>query len=229
MSKTLVVLNLALIALAAFFARDLAGELSATRPLPVPPQPRPAASAPQDQDQTERPPRPDPRPMYSIVAAKSLFSPTRSETVAATTVTVAPPQPKPYLHGVVLDDAKSRAYLEDPTSKRIFGYTVGDSVSGGKLEAIRADRVVIVRPEGSIEVMLRDPAKPRPASAVPPPAATGTRPTVTPSAPPQPTVTPPPGAPPQGAPRPLQSLPPQVLRRLAPSGETSPQPEGVDD
>jgi hypothetical protein len=167
--------------------------------------------------------------MYNIVAAKNLFSATRSEAVATTTVTVAPPQPKPYLHGIVIDDGKSRAYLEDPTSKRIFGYTVGDSVSGGKLEAIRADRVVIARPDGPIEVLLRDPAKPRPAPVAQPPQASSQRQPFAPSAPPQPTVTAPPAARPQAAPRPLQSLPPQVLRRLAPSGEAAPQPDASED
>jgi hypothetical protein len=51
---------------------------------------------------------------------------------------------------------------------------MGDTVVGGRLQSISADRVVIARPEGLVEVLLQDPAKPRPATAasVGAPAAT---------------------------------------------------------
>jgi hypothetical protein len=116
--------------------------------------------------------RSEPRAVYNVVAARSLFSPSRTETSAAATAASA--APKPFLHGVVVDEARSRAFLEDPTSKKVYGYAIGDTVSGGKLEAIRADRVVIARPDGKVEVLLRDPSKPQPA----PVAATAGAPTV---------------------------------------------------
>jgi hypothetical protein len=72
---------------------------------------------------------------------------------------------------VVLDGEKSRAYLEDAPGGRVFGYAVGDPVGGGSLERIADDRVTIRRPEGPIEVMLRDSSKPAPTTgAAPPPA-----------------------------------------------------------
>jgi hypothetical protein len=73
------------------------------------------------------------------------------------------------LHGVVLDGPKSRAYLEDPLVKRTFGYAVGDTL-GGRVESIAADRVVIGRGDESVEVLLRDPSKPRPTPPAPGPA-----------------------------------------------------------
>jgi hypothetical protein len=73
------------------------------------------------------------------------------------------------LLGVLVDGARSRAYLEDATTKRVLSYQIGDSVSGGRLDQITDDKVVIVRPDGPIDVLLRDPAKPRPPA--PPPAA----------------------------------------------------------
>jgi hypothetical protein len=69
---------------------------------------------------------------------------------------------RPFLHGVVLDGSNSRAYLEEPDAQRVLGYALGDAVAGGKLVRILDDRVVIRRPDGLQEIMLRDPAKPRP-------------------------------------------------------------------
>jgi hypothetical protein len=94
-----------------------------------------------------------------VIAAQNLFNPARSETAGAAALPVV----KPILHGVVIDGTKSRAFLEDPAVKRVSGYSVGDSVSGGRIQTIADDRVVIARPEGMMEVLLQDPSKPRPA------------------------------------------------------------------
>jgi len=132
----------------------------------------------------------------------NLSSPSRAETVATSgSPGAAPAAAKPFLRGVVLNDTKSRAYLGDPASKKVFGYVVGDSVGGGRLDAIKADRVIIVRLEGPVEVLLRDPSKPQPTATVSA-GATGA-----------------PGAP--APPRPLQSIPPDFLRR----SPVLPQPE----
>ena len=104
---------------------------------------------------------------YLAITTQNLFNPGRSE--AATVAAVA--GVKPVLHGIVIEGVKSRAFLEDPSIKRVAGYSVGDPVAGGKLEKIADDRVVISRPEGLVEVLLQDPAKPRPASAAPTVAA----------------------------------------------------------
>jgi len=101
---------------------------------------------------------------YDSITTQNLFNPARSETgtVAAEAVV------KAILHGVVIEGAKSRAFLEDPSIKRVAGYSVGDQVVGGKLEKIAPDRVMISRPEGLVEVLLQDPAKPRPTPTAPP-------------------------------------------------------------
>jgi hypothetical protein len=69
----------------------------------------------------------------------------------------------------MLDGPKSRAYLEEPPARRVFGYAVGDTIAGGRLDSIGPDRVVITRPEGPVEVLLHDPSKPKPVA----PAAAG--------------------------------------------------------
>lgn len=239
MSPRLLLVNAALLAVAGLFAFQLQRELSRARPLPPPPAPRaaPTAAATGSAPSLTGSPRPDLRLLYGVIATKNLFSPSRTEVVANGGTLGAPVMAKPLLHGVVVADGKSRAYLEDPASKRVFGYAVGDQVSGGRLEAIRDDRVVIARPEGPIEVLLRDPAKPRPApappSAAPTPGAARRAPQL-PGAPPAPgapgaAIAPAPGRPVmpslvpprpevgQALPRALQSLPPDFLRRRVPA------------
>ncbi|OGL17857.1 MAG: hypothetical protein A3K12_04050 [Candidatus Rokubacteria bacterium RIFCSPLOWO2_12_FULL_71_19] len=237
MSPRLLLVNAALLAVAGLFAFQLQRELSRARPLPPPPAPRaaPTAAAPASAPSLTGGPRPDLRPLYGVIATKNLFSPSRTEVVTNGGTPGAPVMAKPLLHGVVVADGKSRAYLEDPASKKVFGYAVGDQVSGGRLEAIRDDRVVIARPEGPIEVLLRDPAKPRPAppaaaptpaaarraqqlpSPPPAPAAPGAAIAPTPGRPAGPSLVPPRPEVGQALPRALQSLPPDFLRRRVPA------------
>ncbi len=109
---------------------------------------------------------PVPLAAYDVVAAKNLFNPNRSEAGTASVV----PAVKPVLHGVIVTDGAPAAYLEDPTTKKVRAYKTGDAVAGGQLERIEADRVVIRRGEGTFEVLLRDPAKPKAVAAAPPAA-----------------------------------------------------------
>ena len=165
MSGRLRVVNVALGLAACLLAAGLARELLAARPLPPPPAPRAAqlAAAGAAAASTE----PSAAASYAVVVAKNLFNPGRTETPAGP---VAAAGPKPVLHGVVVDGPKTRAYLEDPLLKRTFGYGVGDTIGGGRVESIAADRVVIGRGDGLLEVLLRDPSKPRPAPAAAAPA-----------------------------------------------------------
>ena len=116
-----------------------------------------------------------PAQAYSVIATRNLFSPTRSEMPGAgmaggPAINIV----KPNLHGVVLRDGAPIAYLEDPLTKRIAGYRIGDPIAGGTVQTISADAVVIARPEGTVDVRLRDPSKPRP----PAPAAAGQPPVI---------------------------------------------------
>jgi hypothetical protein len=212
LSPRLVLLSMILLGVVACFAFGLTRELSASRQLPEgpgrqAPSVSPAGTA--DVKSVGVSAQRDERALYSAIAVKSHFSPTPSATAATAggpgTIQEAA---KPFLHGVVINDTKSRAYLEDPASKKIFGYAVGDSVGGGRLEAIKADRVVIVRPEGPVEVWLRDASRPQPAATV---TADATETAIQPSLPgrrPTPSTGPSPAPP-----LPLQSIPPNFLRR----------------
>jgi len=159
MPRRLMILNILLGALSCLFAVVLIREVLVVRPLPPPPVLRPT---------------PPPSPLaptiapegvvaYGVIVAKNLFSPSRSEMMADAVVA----GPTPVLHGVVMNGEKSRAYLEDPVTKRITGYAIGDSIGGGRLQAIRSDRVLIGRPQGTVEVLLQDPSKPKPAAPLP--------------------------------------------------------------
>lgn len=165
MSGPLRMLNIALALGGCLLAAALTRELVAAHPLPSPPVPRATRAV-----ATAPPPSASAPPStagYGVITTKNLFSASRSETAAGP---VAAAGPRPVLHGVVLDGPKSRAYLEDPLVKRTFGYAVGDTLGGGRVESIAADRVVIGRGDGSVEVLLRDPSKPRPTPPAPGPA-----------------------------------------------------------
>jgi hypothetical protein len=172
-SRRVLALNVLLGLVGALCAAGLIRELLTPLPLPPPPTPRPAAPT------TTSVPAPAPggsAGAYGLVVSRNLFSPSRSETPAGPMVAAGP---RPLLHGVVMDGPKSRAYLEDATVKRTFGYAVGDAINGGRVQSIGEDRVVIARPDGLVEVLLQDPAKPRPGG---PPAAGPTPPAAAPAA-----------------------------------------------
>jgi hypothetical protein len=221
MSRRLLIVNVLLYIVSVALATGIVRTLVVKRAMPLPAAARVASAPPPATAPTSADPG---LSTYSVIAARNLFNPARSETAA----TAATPVSKPILHGVVLDGAKSRAFLEDPGLKRVAGYSVGDTIGGGRIQRITDDRVVIARPEGLLEVLLQDPGKPRPAptSGAPgsptlpsPQTAPGLQ---APQAPQVPTVgqAPPAGqpAPPQG---PVIGAPPSVptappLRRRLP-------------
>jgi len=65
----------------------------------------------------------------------------------------------------------------DPLTKRIAGYRIGDPIAGGTVQTISADAVLISRPDGIVDVRLRDhrsrvsPPRRRPARRVGQPGA----------------------------------------------------------
>jgi hypothetical protein len=226
MSKRLILFNVLFLGVAAVAGTYIVRELSAPPARPQPARPRPAQAPAPAMVET-----PSPRPApgsYAVVATRNLFSPTRSETPPAATAQAGrptPPPAKPSLHGVVLRDGTPVAYLEDPSTKRVAGYRLGDSIGGGTVQAIHADRVVLSRPEGNLDVRLRDPSKPRPAAPSPtkqpqpvPPGVPGqalppgTPPTIQPGYPTAP-----------GMPVPRRPLPPSVLRRVPPTTSDAPK------
>ena len=175
MSRRLLAVKVLLGVVACLLAAVLARELASARPLPPPPVPREAAVAVQQSASEPLGQEPLSAGGYGVIAAKNLFSPSRAE---ALSVPVVAAEPRPFLHGVVVDGSRSRAFLEDPAVRRTFGYAVGDTVGSGHVQSISVDRVVIARPDGQVEVLLNDPSKPGPAGQAPaaPPAPGTTRP-----------------------------------------------------
>src|SRR5882724_5767551 len=165
MPRRLVAINVVLAGVSVLCIALIVKQIASGRPTAAP-RSRPPVAAP-----GEPPPAGDsrqPAEAYNVIAARNLFSPTRSETTGPATAGNAPALvAKPNLHGVVLRDGSPIAYLEDPLTKRIAGYRIGDPIAGGTVQTISADAVVIARPDGMVDVRLRDPSKPRPA----PPAA----------------------------------------------------------
>jgi hypothetical protein len=178
MSKRLMVVNVIIAGLAVFFVAQIVRDLTRQPSLPPLRAPRPASTAAAAPPVGVAPA--EALTSYNVIPAKSLFSPSRGEDSAAAAPAVPLP-PKPVLLGVVVDEPGSLAYLEDPVSKRIFAYRVGDTVAGGRLEQIAVDRVVILRSDGKLDVLLADPAKlpvvaPQPGGGPTPPAVRPVRP-----------------------------------------------------
>ena len=109
---------------------------------------------------------------YPEIAEGNLFDPRRMGG-APRAVESTKPWTGLVLQGVVVEEGRGRAFLEEPVPKRVAAFSVGDPVPGGIIEKISDDRVVIAGPGGLREVLLRDPSKPRPvlAAAVTSPAA----------------------------------------------------------
>ncbi len=177
MSRRLVALNCVLVIVSMVLAVGTVRTLVVRRALPTPTAPRTTTvSVPAAQNLDSDPSG------YAVIAARNLFNPNRSETAVAMA-----PLAKPILHGVVIDGVKSRAFLEDPATKRVASYSAGDMMGGGRIERISDDRVVIARAEGLLEILLHDPSKPKaPAvTAAPTPQAPAGAPTPPPEVPSQ--------------------------------------------
>jgi hypothetical protein len=230
MSRRLVAINAGLvvagIVAGAYTVRELRSEApsAVVRSAPAPqPSSAPATEGPAT-----------PAGGYTVVASRNLFSPNRSEAPPAPAAAAAA-LPKPSLYGIILRDQAPVAYLEDPATKRVAGYRIGDAVAGGTVKTIGNDHVVLNRPEGEVNVRLRDPAKPRPvapaatapgAPGIPGAPAPGAAPSTpgtqgAPAAPPN-VVQPLPQNPGALPPLPRRPLPPNLLRRLPPAGTDAP-------
>ena len=63
---------------------------------------------------------------------------------------------KPLLYGVIYGERGWIAYIEDPTTRGIAAYRVGDTVAGQTIDAIEEERVVLKGPDGALEIRLSD-------------------------------------------------------------------------
>jgi hypothetical protein len=214
MPRRFVALNVVLAALSAVLIAYIVRQLISPTPLPV--GGRRAAATTVVPAAVEMPRAP--AGAYTVVASRNLFNPSRTDSGAGTTTAAAGRIVRPNLFGIVVRDGASIAYLEDPVTKRVVGYRVGDKVVGGTVQTIKADSVVIERPEGPVDLRLRDPGRPRsvttpgqtgmPQLGAMPPGAFQPAPPAQPAQPALPGVIPPAASP--------QQLPPQTAQPQVP-------------
>ncbi len=103
-----------------------------------------------------------------LIAARNLFHPDRAQPKNSDALAALPPTTNLMLYGVVWSEENPIAYVEDPSTKKIFGYKRGDAMAGGYVDRIEPDRIVIQRTGGPVEILLRAPNKPRPVAAATP-------------------------------------------------------------
>jgi hypothetical protein len=135
-----------------------------------------------------------------------------------------PPPPLPTLVGTIFVDDERRAILTEKGKGNI--YSVGQDVAGGKLTAIKEDRVLFKRGEVESEITLKAPIKPgatAPRSA-PAPAGLPPRPQAVPPPPPPLAIE---GAPAQPG-RPLSRVERRRLRLLRQEGAGQPSMETAE-
>jgi hypothetical protein len=90
--------------------------------------------------------------------------------VAVTAPEAPPARATPLLFGVIYVDDGWIAYIEDPTTRLVGRYRLGDSVGGRTIEAIDDERAVLRSPEGTVEIRLSDekPGAPKRPAAIRP-------------------------------------------------------------
>ena len=103
--------------------------------------------------------------VYAAIGSRNLFSPTRTDTQKVDPAVAALAAMRLNLFGVVLAGDRSIAYLEDPGSKRVYAYRLGDSVAGGTIRVIESSHIVLERRHQRLEVQLHDPSRPKPEPA----------------------------------------------------------------
>ena len=218
MPRSLVAVNLALAAVAVVLVVYIARQFMVAMPMPTTGRraPSPAVTATTTEQQRA------PAGAYNVVASRNLFNPTRTEGASAGIAT-GTPLVKPNLFGVVVRENGSIAYLEDPMTKRVAGYRIGDRILGGTVQAIKGDVVTLDIPGGPMDVRLHEPGKPRAVPAT----ATATPPSVAPALPGViPPVAAPPAAPPV-APGPQLAQPPLQPGQVLPTPIVPGQPPMV--
>ena len=95
---------------------------------------------------------------YETIAARSLFNPNRAESASTESAGRAPLTiPTLALYGVAISDDARVAFVQDTATKRLSSYKTGDPLAGGRVERIEPDRIVIIRADEPIEVLLHRP------------------------------------------------------------------------
>ena len=164
MSRPMLALNLCMIGLSVFFSirvghtlftPDLQSPIGIGRPVA-------AAVGAAKHNVT---PNSRSRRAHDLIVTRNLFHPNRSEPTRSNTQLSSAPALT--LYGVVISNDIRLAYLQDPATKHIFGYTTGDTVAGGRVARIESDRVVIMWADGPLEVVLHRPKEPLPVALTP--------------------------------------------------------------
>ena len=101
------------------------------------------------------PAAPAPAVMAPIVPAPPAPAPTTR--APATSAPATPAMSSTWrLHGTIVSNGASIAYIADPGTNQVRRYVVGDRIGGGLVQAIEDRRVVLKMPQGEIELKLEE-------------------------------------------------------------------------
>src|SRR5262245_64478057 len=134
MSRSLLALNILLVGVSLFFLIRITDMVVRRGPaLPI----RVASSA-SSAASVSLPMAAGPRSSAAddLIAARNLFHPDRAQPKRSDPLVGVSPAASLMLYGVVGSDDNPLAYVEDPATKKIFGYRRGDAMAGGFVERI---------------------------------------------------------------------------------------------
>jgi hypothetical protein len=154
-SRRLLALNLVMAGVSLLFCIRIGRALVAPTP-PLPSSSRPAGAAVMREPDSVRGSQAGGH--YEVIATRSLFDPNRSNSTSAEVTGRTPlPVSTLALYGVAISDDARVAFVQDRTTKQMASYRTGDSLAGGRVDRIEPDRIVIIRADGPVEVLLHRP------------------------------------------------------------------------
>lgn len=149
MPRRYFLINLALLVIAVFLGFELYKAFS--KPLDIPLQASKKTQRPKIEKSTKTEPELNIND-YETIVQKDLFRPSRSAAPPEMSV----PLEKPKLFGTIIMDSGKSAILEDPITKTKKLYNLNDSISGFIVSDIQEDKIILLRGNEKIEVMLRE-------------------------------------------------------------------------
>lgn len=93
---------------------------------------------------------------YHVIVEKDLFRPSRTDPKTDNETQISNPSKLLKLFGTIIMNNEKIAILEDPSTKKSKPYHINDSLAGFVIIDIQKDKIIVLRGDKKIEVILRN-------------------------------------------------------------------------